>query len=151
MTAIIYSKVERLSYLRIHAIPAKPLRDVSLARAPNSDVVVAVDAKGKLYSTQSRAGTTTAITHLDHGRIRSTIEGLMRLGVLSAKAVAEHKAIVAKEDAVSRRKTDAKCLLMEAKDFGIKLTKAQLRVVEKALGGGAPAAAIIKAAGQVPP
>jgi len=144
MTALIHSQVKSLNALRINPMPSKPLRDARAVRVPSTGTVVAIDARGNIYSTQvASAARRNNYRDLGAGRIRSTIEGLVKLGALSAVAVREHQAIIKREAELGNRRASAESLLEDVRELGLKLTRSQLIKVELALGGGAVARAKI--------
>lgn len=142
MTALIHSKVPSLSHLRIQPMPAKPLKGATVLRIPASGTCVAIGPNGTLYSTQVIGGSKNH-RNLDHGRIRCTIDGLIKLGALSTAAVEEHQEGIRLAEERGMRASAADGLLDDAKELGIKLTKTQIRAIDKALGGDAKARAKI--------
>lgn len=143
MTGHVQSPVKSLSLLRINPMPARPTADMRVVRVPSTGTIVAIDGKGRLYSTQISSVRRRSFVNLDHGKIRPTIEGLVKLGALSTAAVKEHQTIVRREEELGARRSAASSLLEDVKLLGIKMTRAQLIKIELALGAGPRARAQI--------
>lgn len=138
----INSQVHELNGLRILPLPARPLRDARVIRIPNTDVVVAVDARGRVYSSQV-SGPSRWWTDLTAGRMAYTTQGLIKLAVLSPKALKQHQELIERHKRIEDRRVYAKRLCEAAGKLGLPLTKTQLVKLELALGGGARARAIM--------
>jgi hypothetical protein len=141
-TARIQSPIPELAALRIFPMPSKPLKNARLLRVPPAGVIVAVDAAGNAYSTQVQ-GTSKTYYDLEAGRIRFTMEGLAKLGVVAAKALKAHRALVEAETVRDAKRAAAREVIGDMKKLGMKPTRAQCIKIELALGGGPRARAII--------
>lgn len=122
------SKVDDISKLCIYAIPTRPVSVVTAARHDASGTVVLLDDKGKVYSSQVRRGTFWTNTN----RMRGTIELLIRMGLLTAKAVKQHEDAEVMASILADRKDAADGLLQDARTLGLRLTNAQIKAIDKA-------------------
>lgn len=138
---IVQSQVRTLHNLRIHQFPAKPFANMRVVRTSHSGIIVGVDSKGQLYSSQATGRQKT--TQKLHGSCRYTIEGLRKLGVLAQSAIDEHAAIVAAEYDRQSKREAAENMAEASRKLGLKLGARQLAALEKAAGGGSVGAARI--------
>lgn len=129
---ILHSQVRALDRLTIFGLPAKPLENVRLVRVPNSNVIVAVDAMDKVYSSQANDGTRQYFD-FTAGRIRHTIAGMVALKIISKAAVDEHKRRLEAEEHKSKMESEAGSLIEALGALGLKPTKAQLARLDKCM------------------
>lgn len=138
---IVSSPIDTLRNLRIYPMPARAMADARILRVPDTSVIVAIDKKGRIYSSQVDGGPCRWCTNLTAGRLSDTISGLIRLGVVTQAAVKEHQEQLTKASNLERRQAAAEELCEAAGILGMKMTQAQLVTLELALGGGARARA----------
>lgn len=121
----ICSKIDSIDNLWFEPFPTKPVATVKVCRVEN--IVVALGANGKIYTNgvQERV----AYTGGHDGRLGYVLSGCIKLGVLTAKAVKQHK-----DDCIERqRKRDHKWNVEQLQTYterlGIGLTPDQLKTI----------------------
>ena len=117
----IQSKVDAIDKLRIFALPPRPI-DVAKAVRTNRTIVV-VDKAGRVYSSEANVTMFWSTTR----RLENTIDCLIKMKLLSAAAVRQHKEAAAVEEAAKSRRWASDSILENAERAGIKLTAAQAR------------------------
>jgi hypothetical protein len=123
------SAVDSIDNMSVHAIPAKPLKNVTAIRIDRT--VVLVDQKGRVYSTQP-TGNFAIRPDDNHASIRQTIIGAARLGAISKKAM-EQDLQIRQAAALEREKRHAASMIVaHANSLGIKFTEAQRRRIDSA-------------------
>lgn len=123
----ILSPIEDINRITIEPFPTN--RQVRGARVVRIDrVVVAVDEKGQIYSTQ----VLSCCAYVFGANMEATLKGVQRLGLLSAKAAKQHNDMVALMAAKDERRWAANTIANVAKTLGLKLTNAQLGAIERA-------------------
>jgi hypothetical protein len=115
----IQSKIADIEQLRLYPFPVRP---VAVARAVRTGrATVAIGKDGRIYTTQADA----AVYWTTVDRKADTIACLVKLNMLSAKAVAQHRAAEQEETRARAIKYAADSVLDNAAVAGITLTKAQ--------------------------
>ena len=125
MASCIISKIADIEKLRVYPIGSKPVRVVKLTAVGNT--VVAVDANGKVYSNQIRGNTAYLPTFGHNDHIGRLLDGLAKMGALTAEAVKAHKDRAREHQEKSSRRYSAEAMREAATALGIKLTAAQDR------------------------
>lgn len=123
----ICSKIDSIDRLWFEPITAKTIKVSKLTRVDNT--IVALGTDGKIYTT----GVISRVSyscHGDDGKISRVLDGCIKLGALSTKAVRQHKEDVAKRMAIRDQKYAAKQLADYAERAGIELTAEQLAKIE---------------------
>lgn len=139
----IISKVESIEALRFEPFPTKPVNLAKMVRI-GERVVVAVDERGRVFSTQVLKGVSYSLG--SSSSLDSTLEGCIRLGVLSAAAVRAHRA---HNEKIGKERLDqsyAHQLGASLRALGLKPSKLQHAAAVKALGGGKSAASLARIA-----
>lgn len=117
----IFSKYDKLNLLRFEPISAKVVAVEKMTTIDGTIVVLGKD--GVIYTTGVGKGFGYSLSH--EGRLARVIDGCVKLGVLSAEAVAEHKAIQKAKAEQQSRKWEARRLVEAAERLGLNLTAHQ--------------------------
>lgn len=124
---LVQSRVQSLADLVLFPLPS---RAINVARAVRQDnVLVITDERGKVYS----SAVSSHRRYLGGKGLASTFRALVKLGKLSAEAIAEHDRIEAEARAAYRQGSAAREILGSVKEAGITLTQAQLRKLNAAV------------------
>ena len=121
MMSYIFSKYEELNRLRFEPITAKVVAVEKMTTIGGTIVVLGKD--GVIYTTGVSKGFGYSLSY--EGRVARVIDGCVKLGVLSAEAVAEHKAIQKTKAEEQSRKWEARRLVEAAERLGLNLTAHQ--------------------------
>lgn len=122
MTSFVGSKVDSVGALRFLPIGVKPFKVTRAVRVDN--VVVFLDDRGRIYSSEVSDRVSYSIGFKG---LQKTFAACVKLGVLTAAAVREHKDHTTLEAARRDRSYAAQSLGNAARELGLKLTKAQRR------------------------
>lgn len=121
----INSKIDQISKLLFNPLPVKPTTVTKAVRT--NDVIVLIDEKGRIYTSQA--------SHrrywVEIERFDSTVQGLIKMGLLTDNAVAEHKAAQKVEEEARTRHYAARELLEAAETLAITLPAALVTEMEK--------------------
>lgn len=126
------SKLDSINELRLEPLPGgKALKAVKVARIDTT--IVALGEDGTIYSNSVQSHFSYPATHAREGmRLGRVLDACIKLGVLSAKAVKEHKADAKARQDREERKYAASDVLSSAAKAGLKLTEKQLATLEQA-------------------
>lgn len=147
---ILFSPVQALNHLVLNSIPAKPLADMRIVRVPNSNVVVAVDAKGKVYSSQVDTGVTRQYCDFTVGRIRHTVAGLVLLKAISKAAVDDHKQRLERETRKDKLHGEAASFIEALGVLGLAPTRSQLKTLDAVMKPSVVRAKLVEAGVLIP-
>lgn len=125
----ILSAVESIDNMSVHAIPAKPLKNVTAIRIDRT--VVLLDKNGRVYSTQVN-GNFAFLPGDNRAAIRETIIGAERLGAISKKAMEEDLQLRRAAELEREMRSAARAIVIHANSLGIKFTEAQRRRINSA-------------------
>lgn len=127
----ILSPIEDINRINIEPFPTNRL--VRVARVVRVDgILVAVDEKGRIYSSQVDA-------HCAYSfgcDFESTLRGLLRLRMLSKAAVKQHHDLWVLRQIKRDRKQAANLLEQHVRTLGLKLTNAQRGAIDRARAEG---------------
>lgn len=125
------SKLDSINELRLEPIPGgKAIKAVKVARVDSTIAVLGED--GTIYSNSVEAHFSYPVTHGREGmRLGRVLDACIKLGVLSAKAVAAHKADAKARQEREQRRCAAQAMLSNAADAGVKLTARQQAQLEQ--------------------
>jgi len=118
------SKIDALKKLRFEPFSAKVVDVVKMIQVEST--IVALGANGTIYSTAVKERL-WYWCHGDTGALSHTLDGCIKLGVLTALAVKEHKDSVTAWNKKRTEKYQAEYVLENAEKLKIKLTAAQLK------------------------
>lgn len=126
------SKLHSINELRLEPLPGgKALKAVKVARIDST--IVALGEDGTIYSNSVEAHFSYPVTHGREGmRLGRVLDACIKLGVLSSKAVAAHKADAKARQEKDARKFAAIAVLESATEACVKLTAKQLATLERA-------------------
>jgi hypothetical protein len=120
----INSKIDEIAQLRFHPLPVRPIAVERAVRSGETYVVIGKD--GKIYT--SEVARHVYWTTVD--RKAETIACLIKLNMLSPRALAQHRAADQVEAKARAKKYAASVILDNADGAGIKLTATQIRKLE---------------------
>ena len=118
----ICSKIESIDNLWFEPIPARATAVTKITRVSN--ITVALGANGKIYT--NGVIDRVAYTGGHDGRLGAVLDGCIKLKVLSANAVRQHKEDSAKRQAKRDRKWNVERFTEAAKSLGIELSEDQI-------------------------
>ena len=126
------SKLDSINELRLEPLPGgKALKAVKVARIDTT--IVALGENGTIYSNAVLSHFSYPVTHGREGMLLGRVlDACIKLGVLSPKVVAEHKADAKARHDREVRKSAAETVLYYAKEAGVKLTAKQTAQLEQA-------------------
>lgn len=126
----ICSKIDSIDRLWFEPIPAKAVAVKKIVRVGDR-TTVAVGENGKIYTNgvQSRVAYSC---HGNDGRIADVLDGCIKLGVLTANAVRQHKSDVQSRLDKREKKWAAEHITSYAEKLGIEFSAEQIKVIEKA-------------------
>ena len=126
-STMVDSTVPDLAKLRLYALPQRPIAVVRAVRFEKC--FVQLDAKGRVYSSEV-VGKPNYWTSVN--RLPKTIECLIRLDVLSAEAIEQHRAAADVERKAQTRQYAANDLRTAADALGVPLSATQKRALRAA-------------------
>lgn len=118
----ICSKIESIDQLWFETIPAKASGVTKITRVDN--IIVALGTNGKIYT--NGVVDRVAYTGGHDGRLSLVLDGCIKLKILSANAVRQHKEASAKRQAKRERKWQIERFVEAAKALGIELSEEQV-------------------------
>lgn len=126
------SKLDSIKQLSLEPIPGdKALKAVKVARIDS--IIVALGEDGTIYSNSVQSHLSYAVPHGCEGmRLGRVLDACIKLGVLSAKAVKEHKADAKARRDREERRYAASTVLSSVAKAGVKLTAKQIATLEQA-------------------
>jgi len=130
MTTHLVSKVKSIDDLVFAPLLARPVK-VLKAVCVNG-TFVALGPYGTIYVSGLR--NRIAYRNCTPKSLKNALEGCIKLGVLSKEAVDQHRKIQDEYHKKADQKYTAEQILANAADLGIKLTKAQDKMVRKYIG-----------------
>lgn len=122
----IHSKIADIESLRFYPLPVRPVAVVRAVRSGRAYVAIGKD--GRIYTSQADAQ--VYWTTID--RKADTIACLIKLNMLSATAVAQHRAAEKAEAQARAKKYAAGAVIDNAEVAGITLTAGQLKKLKAA-------------------
>jgi exosome complex RNA-binding protein Rrp4 len=122
----ICSKIDSIDNLWFEPIPSKVTAVSKITRIDN--ITVALGTNGKIYTNGVVAHVAYTAGH--DGKLGAVLDGCIKLKVLSANAVRQHKEDSAKRQARRDRKWNVERFTEAAKALGIDLSEDQLKLVE---------------------
>jgi len=126
----INSKITQIESLRFYPLPVRPVAAARAVRSGRAYVVIGQD--GRIYTSQADTG--VYWTTID--RKADTIAALIKLNMLSAAAVAQHRAAEQEESKARSTKYAADAVLDNAEAAGITLTASQIKKLKAAAASG---------------
>lgn len=120
----ICSKIESIDRLWFEPIPAKVTTVTKITRVDN--ITVALGANGKIYT--NGVIDRCAYTQSHDGKLGRVLDGCIKLKVLSANAVRQHKEDSERRQAKRDRKWNVERFTEAAQALGIELTEDQARM-----------------------
>lgn len=120
----ISSKIADIAKLAFYPLPTVPTKVARAIRVEK--VLVVIGENGRVYTSEIQDW--TYWTRIE--RLSRTVAGLIKLGMLTDEAVAQHKAAVKTEAEATDRRRASLHILESIEAAGVKLTKAQLAKLE---------------------
>ena len=125
----LFSKIDEIQKLQFEPLRAKPVKVLKAVCQNGTTVVLGVD--GAIYLTRI----TSRVYYQSTNRALSdALDACIKMGVLTDKAVAEHRANEAANQVKKENSYCAKYIVGHAETLGIQFTKAQQKIIDKAKG-----------------
>jgi exosome complex RNA-binding protein Rrp4 len=121
----ICSKIESIDNLWLEPLPSKVTTVTKITKVDN--IIVALGANGKIYT--NGVVSHVAYTAGHEGKLGAVLDGCIKLKVLSANAVRQHKEEAAKRQAKRDHKWNVERFTEAAKALGIALSEEQAKLV----------------------
>ena len=126
----LFSKIDEIQKLQFAPLRAKPVKVLKAVCQNGTTVVLGVD--GAIYLTRI----TSRVYYQSTNRsLSDALDACIKMGVLTDKAVAEHRANEAAYQVKKENSYCAKYIVDHAETLGIQFTKAQQKIIDKAKGG----------------
>jgi hypothetical protein len=124
------SKIDAIEKLWFEPLRAKPVKALKAVYQNGTTVILGAD--GVIYLPRI---TKRIYYQFSNRSLGDALDACIKMGVLTDKAVAEHRA---NEAALQAKKENAYCaeyIVSNAQTLGIQFTKAQQKIIDKAKGG----------------
>lgn len=129
MTMLI-SKIDSINNLVFNPLKSKPIRALKAVKQNGTTVILGADGEIYLNSIKSRVA-----YNFTNRSLSDALDACIKMRVLSDKAVAEHRSNEAAREVNQEAMHCAKYISEHAKILGVAFTKAQQKIIDKALGG----------------